>query len=152
MPISTPRTRTYFKKTDLLISGHFRYYKMKTTIFTPHLTIASETQTYFWSSLRSLRKTEHTYAFRRLIEPRRHHLKQNLCNMFSSKSFVKTVALQLFRTSNLFGFLYVTAHLFRARFHCYFVCSLFSQPIPMRLPSIPGSEIAPSWSPMRLKI
>ena len=35
--------------------------------------------------------------------------------MFSSKSFVKTVALQLFRTSNLFGFLYVAALLFRAR-------------------------------------
>ena len=29
--------------------------------------------------------------------------------MFNSKSFVKTVALQLFRTSNLFGFLYVAA-------------------------------------------
>ena len=35
--------------------------------------------------------------------------KFNLCNTFSSESFVKNVALQLFRTSNSFGFLYVTA-------------------------------------------
>ena len=56
--------------------------------------------------------------------------------MFSSKSFVITVALQLFRTSDLFGSLLSQLFCFQARFHCYFVCSLFPQPIPMRLPSI----------------
>ena len=57
--------------------------------------------------------------------------------MFSSKSFVMTVTLQLFRTSDLFGSLLSQLFCFQARFHCYFVCSLlYSQPIPMRLPSI----------------
>ena len=138
MPASTPGTRTYFKKRDLLISGRFRYHKITTEnnhIHTPfnhslrnaHVfpvvaSLPPKNRTYICVSQANLTKTQSATV--------------NLCNMFSSKSFVKTVALQLFRTSNLFGFLYVTALLFRARFHCYFVCSLFSQPIPMRLPSI----------------
>ena len=46
--------------------------------------------------------------------------------MFSSKSFVITVALQLFRTFNLFGLPYVAALLFRARvpwLFCLFIVS-----------------------------
>ena len=44
--------------------------------------------------------------------------------MFSSKSFVKTVASQLFRTSNLFGFLYVAGLLFRAAYFSAYVVAL----------------------------
>ena len=139
MPIS--KNKTLLQKRDLLISGRFRYHKITTEnnhIHTPFnhslrnadvfpvvASLPPKNRTFIWVSQANLTKT-----------PSATPVQQILCNMFSSKSFVKTVTLQLFRTSNLLGFLYVAALLFWASFHCYFACSLFSQPIPMRLPSI----------------
>ena len=47
-----PKNKNLLQKRDLLISGRFRKKGrfLKTTIFTLHLTIACETQTYFRSS------------------------------------------------------------------------------------------------------